>query len=150
MKTPVDQQFLLYSDQSVWNQQPFHVQSHLNPFLPHSDARFELQQVVLTSSRCLNALIHWRACSQEFHSPRHMCCGDVTIKVIWSNLIRHAPCCWLATGLFWYSVPTEKLLTLPLRKQNLSHFHHVWDNPYYSFIIILLFLFCHCQSLYWQ
>ncbi len=20
--------------------------------------------------------------SQEFHSPRHMCCGDVTIKVI--------------------------------------------------------------------
>ncbi len=36
-------------------QQPFHVQSHLNPFLPHSDARFELQQVVFTS-RCLNAL----------------------------------------------------------------------------------------------
>ncbi len=21
--------------------------------------------------------------SQEFHSPRHMCCDDVTIKVIW-------------------------------------------------------------------
>ncbi len=26
------------------------------PFLPHSDARFELQQVVFTTSRCLNAL----------------------------------------------------------------------------------------------
>ncbi len=38
------------------HQQPFHVQSHLNPFLPRSDARFELQQVVFTTSRCLNAL----------------------------------------------------------------------------------------------
>ncbi len=43
MKIPVDQQFLKYSDQSVWHQQPFHVQSHLIPFLPRSDARFELQ-----------------------------------------------------------------------------------------------------------
>ncbi len=25
--------------------------------------------------------------SQEFHSPRHLCCGDVTIKVIWFDLI---------------------------------------------------------------
>ncbi len=28
---PVDQQFLKYSDQPVWHQQPFHVQNHLNP-----------------------------------------------------------------------------------------------------------------------
>ncbi len=38
------------------HQQPFHVQSPLNPFLPRSDARFELQQVVFTTSRWLNAL----------------------------------------------------------------------------------------------
>ncbi len=31
MKIPVDQQFLKYSDQPVWHQQPFHIQSHLNP-----------------------------------------------------------------------------------------------------------------------
>ncbi len=55
-KIPVYQQCLKYSDQSVWHQQPFNVQSHLNPFLPRSDARFELQQVVFTTSRCLNAL----------------------------------------------------------------------------------------------
>ncbi len=30
-KIPVDQQFLKYSDQPVWHQQPFHDQSHLNP-----------------------------------------------------------------------------------------------------------------------
>ncbi len=24
--------------------------------------------------------------SQEFHSPRHMCCGDLKIKVIWFDL----------------------------------------------------------------
>ncbi len=27
--------------------------------------------------------------SQEFHSSRHMCCDDVTIKVIWFDLIWH-------------------------------------------------------------
>ncbi len=31
MKIPVDQQFLKYSDQPVWHQQPLHVQSHLKP-----------------------------------------------------------------------------------------------------------------------
>ncbi len=31
VKIPVDQQFLKYSDQPVLCQQPFHVQSHLNP-----------------------------------------------------------------------------------------------------------------------
>ncbi len=31
VKIPVDQQLLKYSDQSVWHQQPVHVQSHLNP-----------------------------------------------------------------------------------------------------------------------
>ncbi len=31
MKIPVDQQFFKYSDQPVWHQQPYHVQSHLNP-----------------------------------------------------------------------------------------------------------------------
>ncbi len=25
--------------------------------------------------------------SQEFHSPKHMCCDDVTIKVIWFDLL---------------------------------------------------------------
>ncbi len=54
-KIPVYQQCLKYSDQSVWHQQPFHVQSHLNPLLPRSDARFELQQV-FTTSRWINAL----------------------------------------------------------------------------------------------
>ncbi len=44
------------ADQSVWHQQPFHIRSHLNPFLPRSDARFEPQQVIFTTSRCLNAL----------------------------------------------------------------------------------------------
>ncbi len=29
--TSEDEQFLKYSDQPVWHQQPFHVQSHLNP-----------------------------------------------------------------------------------------------------------------------
>ncbi len=57
MKIPVDQQFVKYSDRPVWLQQPFHVQSHLIPFLPHSDARFELQQVLFTTSRWLNALL---------------------------------------------------------------------------------------------
>ncbi len=50
------QQFLKYSDQPVWHQQPFHVQSHLNPLSSHADARFELQHVVFTTYRCLNAL----------------------------------------------------------------------------------------------
>ncbi len=31
VKIPIDQQFLKYSDQPVWHQQPCHVQSHLNP-----------------------------------------------------------------------------------------------------------------------
>jgi len=30
VEIPVVQQFLKYSDQPVWHQQPFHVQSHLN------------------------------------------------------------------------------------------------------------------------
>ncbi len=30
--------------------------------------------------------------SQEFHSPRHLCCGDVTIKVIWFDL-NYSPLC---------------------------------------------------------
>ncbi len=34
---------------------------------------------------CFSALSGAR--SQEFHSPRHLCCGDVTIKVIWFDLI---------------------------------------------------------------
>ncbi len=25
--------------------------------------------------------------SQEFHSPKHTCCGDVTLKVIWFNAL---------------------------------------------------------------
>ncbi len=54
MKIPVEQLFLKYADQSVWHQQPFHVQSHLNPL--NSDARFEFQQVIFTTSRCLNAM----------------------------------------------------------------------------------------------
>ncbi len=34
-KIPVDQQFLKYSDQLVWHQQPIHIQSNLNPlFVP--------------------------------------------------------------------------------------------------------------------
>ncbi len=33
---------------------------------------------------CFFALFGAR--SQEFHSPRHLCCGDVTIKVIWFDL----------------------------------------------------------------
>ncbi len=37
----------------AWHQQPFHVQSYLNPPFPHSDARFELQQVAFTTSSCL-------------------------------------------------------------------------------------------------
>ncbi len=37
----------------------FHVQSLLNPLSPRSDARFELQHVVFTTSRCLNA---WSCC----------------------------------------------------------------------------------------
>ncbi len=55
VKIQVDQQFLKYSVQPVCHQQPFHVQSHLNPLFPHSDARFEIQQVVFTTSKCLNA-----------------------------------------------------------------------------------------------
>ncbi len=27
---------------------------------------------------------------QEFHSPRHMCCGNVTVKVIWFDLSNDA------------------------------------------------------------
>ncbi len=34
VKIPVDQQFLKYSDQSVWHQQPFHIQSLKSPFFP--------------------------------------------------------------------------------------------------------------------
>ncbi len=34
---------------------------------------------------CFSALSGAR--SQEFHSSRHLCCGDVTIKVIWFDLI---------------------------------------------------------------
>ncbi len=31
--------------------------------------------------------VNW-ARFQEFHSSRHMCCGDMTIKVIWFDLLR--------------------------------------------------------------
>ncbi len=34
VKIPVDQQFVKYSDQSVWHQQPFHVQSLKSSFFP--------------------------------------------------------------------------------------------------------------------
>ncbi len=39
--------------------------------------------------------------SQEFHSPRHSCCGDVTIKVIWFDLI-------------WFELKDDKRKILPL------------------------------------
>ncbi len=35
--------------------------------------------------------------SQEFHSPRHLCCGDVTIKVIWFDLI------WFES-VYWFVI----------------------------------------------
>ncbi len=53
MKIPVDQQFLKYSDQLIWHQQPWHIQNHL---LPRSDLWFELQKIILTMSACIDAL----------------------------------------------------------------------------------------------
>jgi len=41
MEIRVDQQFLKHSDQPAWHQQPV-------TFLSHSDAQFELQQIILT------------------------------------------------------------------------------------------------------
>ncbi len=37
--------------------------------------------------------------SQEFHSPRHMCCGDVTIKLIWFDF-QWAAWLWLFALFF--------------------------------------------------
>ncbi len=37
--------------------------------------------------------------SQEFHSSRHMCCDDVTIKVIWFDLFR----CWKYVSIVRFS-----------------------------------------------
>ncbi len=56
MKISVDQQFLKYSKQPIRQQQPFHVQSHLNPLYSPFWCLLELQQVLLTTSRCPNAL----------------------------------------------------------------------------------------------
>ena len=47
MKMSVDQQLLRHSEQTVWHEQPCHVQSHLHPFLSNSDAWLELQQVYM-------------------------------------------------------------------------------------------------------
>ncbi len=41
-----------------------------------------------------------RARSQEFVSPRHMCCGDVTVKVILINLIQRARVSYSAYVVF--------------------------------------------------
>ncbi len=49
---------------------------------------------------CFFALFGAR--SQEFHSPRHLRCGDVTIKVIWFDLI------YLMHSLTWQPSATTK------------------------------------------
>ncbi len=41
--------------------------------------------------------------SQEFHSPRHLCCGDVTIKVIWFDLI------WFDSSPFSWSLKLHEV-----------------------------------------
>ncbi len=55
--------------------------------------------------------------SQEFHSPRHLCCGDVTIKVIW----------------FWFMAAASSVIPLgllhmgPLQYWLKAHFpSHAW------------------------
>ena len=59
VKIPVDQQFLRYLDQSIRHQQLCHVKvTHIPPG-PRSDAQYELQQVVLTTSVYLNAVSCW-------------------------------------------------------------------------------------------
>lgn len=55
-KNPMDQQFLNYSRQPVWHQQPCHIHSQLYSRFPHSDAQVILQQVIFTTSRYLNTL----------------------------------------------------------------------------------------------
>lgn len=49
-KIPVHHQFVKYSDHPTWQQCP--IKSHLNH---NSNDVFELQQVVLATSTCLNA-----------------------------------------------------------------------------------------------
>ncbi len=56
MKIQEVQRFLKNSDQPVWHQQPCHLKGTYIIYFSHSDARFELQQIILTMSTCLNAL----------------------------------------------------------------------------------------------
>ncbi len=42
--------------------------------------------------------------SQEFHSSRHMCCDDVTIKVIWFDLM-----VWVGGWSQWFYGPVQWL-----------------------------------------
>lgn len=53
-KIPVDQHFLKYSNQSIWHQQPRHVQSPLNHL--SSPLCFDLHQAITIMPTCLNAL----------------------------------------------------------------------------------------------
>ncbi len=55
-ENPVDQQFVKYSDQPVWHQQPFHVQSHLNPLSSPFWRSVWTSASLFTTSRCLNVL----------------------------------------------------------------------------------------------
>lgn len=63
MKIPVDLQFVKYSGTN--NNQD--VQSHLKHHFLHCDAQFELQQIALIMSACLNAL-----------SCRHAICLNIS------------------------------------------------------------------------
>lgn len=56
----VSQEFLKYSDQSIWHQETRRDQHHLNHLhSPNSDARFELQQLVWIMSTYQTASHNW-------------------------------------------------------------------------------------------
>ncbi len=52
----LDQQFLKYSDQPVWRQKPFHIQSHINPLSYPFWCSIWTSASFFTTYRCLNAL----------------------------------------------------------------------------------------------
>ncbi len=49
---------------------------------------FIILVVVVNSAEHISAAMSGAGFHNQLHSPRHMCCGDVTIKVIWFHLIK--------------------------------------------------------------
>ncbi len=83
--------------------------------------------------------VNW-ARSQEFHSSRHMCCGDMTIKVIWFDLLRFKKAqitvnFFMVTWLKFYKFTgSHAFYLLHYRKQTLLQTSHHVLKPLASLV----------------